>query len=429
MGHTVKKLIVTICIAVALAGCGEDKPGKAQIKNGLIDHVPGIYAIGSISIDAQANVGDSVTPAYKTRFSVVLSPKEPLYEQAPPVEGVRLIRLVRKDGESFKLYGVALSNRQGEGWTTLIEFEERFPDGAPRSDFPAGALVQDTAEAKAAINKVLEDRKIAIEQRATKLHRLRDSLVGIWRGQFVCGQSEGGAELTISEMSETGAIRGSHKFFSLPGRKNLLPGEFAVVGSVNIDTNLMTVQPAGWIHQPPGYDSLGYAGQLEANGTAFEGKFPGVTGCTTIALKKQTVESLAAIRASERAVEEQRASKLRHIRDSLIGTWRGQYICNEGEGGSELIITEMSETGSIRGDYKFFSLPGRKNIPPGEYAVVGSVNTDNSVVTVEPAGWIHQPPGYASVGFVGHLETNDTAIEGKLPNLYGCKTISLRKAG
>src|SRR4051812_14921427 len=61
---------------------------------------------------------------------------------------------------------------------------------------------------------------------------IRDVLLGLWRGSYVCRQGETAVELSLTDM-EGDDVRGTFKFFNRPGQTNVLPGEYNVKGSYN----------------------------------------------------------------------------------------------------------------------------------------------------------------------------------------------------
>jgi hypothetical protein len=279
------KFLFLLGATLVLTACNDDKPGKEAIKQVLVQALPGYYSIDDILIIAQANAGTSVEPLYQSRFTVTVSPREPLYARADPVEGIAMVRVVRKAGEAIKLYGLATSSHQGEGWKTALQFEQSLPAGLPISNFGNGVHVLGSQDAQDAVDKVLAERAARENAVREKFVALRNALTGAWKGQYVCGQNEAGADVSISDVSDTGNIRGSFHFYPLPGRKNVADGEFALVGSVNAESGMLVTQPGGWIRQPPGYSAVGFQAPVTPTMTALEGRLTAF-GCSTITLRK-----------------------------------------------------------------------------------------------------------------------------------------------
>jgi len=273
-------------VALALIGCGEEKPDKEEIKRTLVQAVPGYYSVDDVSIVAQANEGSKVEPVYKSRFNVTLSPREPLYDRADPIEGVAMVQVVRKPGDGVTLYGLASSTHRGESWSTALQFEQALPPGAPISAFGNGVHVLGSQEARDAVAKIVLARQAQEDAARQKILAIKNGLTGTWKGQYVCGQGEAAAEVVISDVSDTGNVRGTFHFFPIQGRKNVADGEFAVIGSVNPDLAVLNIQPGGWIRQPQGYFPIGFQAPYTPSATAMDGRLTNAPGCTTITLRK-----------------------------------------------------------------------------------------------------------------------------------------------
>ncbi len=113
---------------------------------------------------------------------------------------------------------------------------------------------------------------------------------------------------------------------------------------------------------------------------------------------------------------------------SLVGTWRGSYVCAQGSTGLNLTINSQSE-GNFSGYFHFF--PQRKNLlaKEGCYTVSGHIDEQNYVI-IEAGRWITRPEGYVTVGLDGSLEVLSKSLAGKVvaPYILGtsCKTFRLK---
>lgn len=85
-------------------------------------------------------------------------------------------------------------------------------------------------------------------------------------------------------------------------------------------------------------------------------------------------------------------------RSSLLGVWRGSYVCGQGETGVELSFTELRDDGVVLGTFNFFNLPGHNNAASGEYTLIGQLDIGSQSIFLDPGTWIRQPPGYTAVG-------------------------------
>ncbi len=112
----------------------------------------------------------------------------------------------------------------------------------------------------------------------------------------------------------------------------------------------------------------------------------------------------------------------------LLGTWKGTYICGQGETGVEVSVTATNSDAKLRGMFRFYSLPGRGNAMPGEFGFVGRFDKNISSINTKPISWIRQPPGYTAVGFTGEISSTQREFVGRIDN-PGCGAITLSKVG
>jgi len=118
-------------------------------------------------------------------------------------------------------------------------------------------------------------------------------------------------------------------------------------------------------------------------------------------------------------------SDLQRFRSILPGTWRGTYICAQGESAAELEISDANDLGELRGTFRFFNLPNHHNVSPGEYTVSATYYASGNSFSFRPVKWVLAPPGYSMVGFNLSLESDNKLI-GRV-NSPGCQGISLQK--
>jgi len=288
----VRTLLAFLVLPVLAAWGGDAKPGSESIKAALFDQVPAYFTIGEIAIEDQVSVGDAAAPAFKTRFSVVVSASEPLYQAATATRGVKLIRKIVDAGQKSKVYGVADAVLRGETWETrIVSLEAEWPQGKPRAPFANDVYVEGTPEAEAAIAKLAESQRqaqlrrqaaevAAKAQAEAKLAETRAMLLGTWRGHFACGTDkliEASAEVAFTEMSDEGDLRGTFHFFSNPGLRNGDRGQYALTGKYNMKEGELTIQPSGWIKAPAKANTWGYlerisfAGPLGSGNRQFSG--------------------------------------------------------------------------------------------------------------------------------------------------------------
>jgi hypothetical protein len=90
---------------------------------------------------------------------------------------------------------------------------------------------------------------------------------------------------------------------------------------------------------------------------------------------------------------------LQAARSSLLGVWRGAYVCQQGETGVELAFTGIRDDNVVIGTFKFFNLPGRSNAADGEFELSGRLSIHERKLYFTPGNWIVQPAGYLPFSF------------------------------
>jgi hypothetical protein len=118
-------------------------------------------------------------------------------------------------------------------------------------------------------------------------------------------------------------------------------------------------------------------------------------------------------------------ASVQSLRSVLLGTWRGTYICAQGESAAELVISDVTDQGVLHGTFHFFNLPNQHNVAPGEYTVSATYDASGNSLLFTPVKWVLAPPGYLMVGFNVSLESKNK-LTGRFTS-SGCKGISLQK--
>ncbi|MBV8565958.1 MAG: hypothetical protein JO273_10940 [Methylobacteriaceae bacterium] len=114
-------------------------------------------------------------------------------------------------------------------------------------------------------------------------------VTGLWRGSYVCLQGETGVELAFTEAGHPGYLRGTFKFFNLPGQSNVRPGEYSVTGLYDESERSLHVEPTAWIVRPPGYTMVGFSAQLDASARTLAGRIDD-KNCSTISVERAAAE-------------------------------------------------------------------------------------------------------------------------------------------
>ena len=118
-------------------------------------------------------------------------------------------------------------------------------------------------------------------------------------------------------------------------------------------------------------------------------------------------------------------ANVRRFRNVLLGTWRGTYICGQGQSTADLVISDVTDQGVLHGTFHFFNMPNRHHVRPGEYTVSATFHAPRNGFSFTPVKWVQAPPGYSMVGFNVRLGSENKLI-GRITS-SGCQGISLEK--
>jgi hypothetical protein len=260
------------------------------------------------------------------------------------------------------------------------------------------------------------------------IRQARAALLGVWRGHYLCGQGETGAEVSFTEMSDAGEVRGVFRFFNLPGHSNALPGAYYVAGRYDVASHALRMEPTAWIQQPPGYIALAVLfPNVLASANSLSGGFPTMAACTFVEVVRSTPAAAAAAAAqSTTAQSGPTAAMLQQVRAALLGVWRGHYVCAQGETGAEMSFANMTDAGEVRGVFRFFNLPGHSNALPGAYYVAGRFDFVSGQLRLDPTSWIEQPPGYIALPVL-FPAVSSTSLNGGFPTEPSCTFITLSR--
>jgi hypothetical protein len=114
---------------------------------------------------------------------------------------------------------------------------------------------------------------------------------------------------------------------------------------------------------------------------------------------------------------------------SMVGEWRGSYVCAQGN--TLLTLSIDKEIGETFSGYFHFYPPPPRNPDGGEgcYNVQGHRSADGQVV-VTAMRWIFRPPNYYTVDLVGRLAAAGMSMAGdvRAPSPVGdyCRRFALK---
>jgi len=104
----------------------------------------------------------------------------------------------------------------------------------------------------------------------------------------------------------------------------------------------------------------------------------------------------------------------------LSGTWRGSYICSQGQTATQLLIeaTPQGVTAVLA-----FAVPNGK---PGTFLMNGNFNPANGQLNLQFVRWGVRPPNYLPANLSGTVDLNQGVITGRVL-AAGCSTFTIRR--
>ncbi|BDG72336.1 hypothetical protein [Roseomonas fluvialis] len=112
--------------------------------------------------------------------------------------------------------------------------------------------------------------------------------------------------------------------------------------------------------------------------------------------------------------------------EELRGTWRGDYICAQGNTALALTI-EPAKDGRLSALFHFEAAPDNPDVPTGCYEMQGGYTPATRQVTLGPQRWLRRPPNYVMVGLEGHLSADGGEIQGRVQG-PGCSFFRVERA-
>jgi hypothetical protein len=97
--------------------------------------------------------------------------------------------------------------------------------------------------------------------------------------------------------------------------------------------------------------------------------------------------------------------------EDLRGTWRGDYICAQGNTALALTIEPRAD-GMLSALFHFEAAPDNPDVPTGCYEMQGRYTPATREVAFGPQRWLRRPQNYVMVGLEGHLSSDGSEIQG-----------------
>lgn len=115
-----------------------------------------------------------------------------------------------------------------------------------------------------------------------------DTLTGLWRGEYTCGQGLTAMALSLRE-DACGNVHAVMTFSEHPKNPGVPTGCFTLAGRYNARSGALTLKQQKWIKQPdPYWYMIDLSGKVSADGASYAGNvgFPQDGLCTTFSVKR-----------------------------------------------------------------------------------------------------------------------------------------------
>lgn len=115
-----------------------------------------------------------------------------------------------------------------------------------------------------------------------------DTVTGLWRGEYVCGQGLTALNLSMRE-DERGRVTATFAFSEHPKNPGVPTGCFTLAGRYNARTGALALKQERWIKQPdPFWYMIDFGGTVSKDGAHYSGKviFPEDGLCTTFTVAR-----------------------------------------------------------------------------------------------------------------------------------------------
>jgi hypothetical protein len=110
---------------------------------------------------------------------------------------------------------------------------------------------------------------------------------------------------------------------------------------------------------------------------------------------------------------------------SVIGQWRGTYVCGQGETALTLTVSDAGG-GKLKARFDFGPLPENPLVPVGAFLMDGRLDARTGRIALRAGKWIDQPANYFTVDLDGYVEASGDHITGVVP-AAGCSVFDLKR--
>lgn len=112
--------------------------------------------------------------------------------------------------------------------------------------------------------------------------------------------------------------------------------------------------------------------------------------------------------------------------DAVSGTWKGSYVCGQGDTALTLILRPGHNRGELDGLFHFHGSANNPGVPEGCFTMTGSADPQNHQIRLSAGTWLLQPFGYVTVDLAGRLEPGGNRLSGQVIGPL-CQGFKLRR--
>ena len=112
---------------------------------------------------------------------------------------------------------------------------------------------------------------------------------------------------------------------------------------------------------------------------------------------------------------------------SPIGSWIGNYTCEQGYTGGTLDITSLKGE-NFQGTFHFYPTPKNPYVPNGRYAVYGQYDAASHRILINPGAWIERPQNYTDTIMIGSFDPVARALSAYFQGISGCTSFEAKFA-
>lgn len=211
-----------------------------------------------------------------------------------------------------------------------------------------------------------QDAEPELVSRSTK-----PGFAGKWDGSYTCNGSSASLVLYISESAEN-SFEAEARFGPTPANPRFLKGSYRLAGQRQGDT--LDLSPVAWIHQPDGYEMVGFGVKLAADAGSISSR-PLHPACSDIRAWRKGPPPLPA---------ELKAFAVKVGASGFVGAYTGEVVCG-GERIRASIRVTATEEGGWRGSLDYVRTDGKRELADvGRPNHLTGVAVSESEVVFEP---------------------------------------------